>query len=352
VKKRAYLAFININTRKAYVYEMGDKSTAQVIEALKKFLSAVKNVKILQSDQDSAYLSKEFLDIIRNKHIGYTTTTDNDHHLLGIVNRFIHTIRDVNRDEDIPNIVKVYNDTPHRALPKASIQPDKGSTGYFTPNEINPKLEQAYIQWKEAITKETKQNRVIIPVGARVRVRFPTKALEKKRSNFSSQSYIINRKIGNQYQIKAEDGSTDIVPWFSVLPVKAGAKSVSAPTIKNAKRKNVKEILEYNATDNSYRVIYEDNITENIPTKNLREGRPAIPTDLEKAFLKNPASKIRGKWHDPPENLYAFQERSVLADKNMLDPKQKKAIDLFNSRAGHQKGPRALVSSGQSPLEI
>jgi hypothetical protein len=94
VKKRAYLAFININTRKAYIYEMEDKSTAQVVKALKKFLSVVKNVKILQSDQDSAYLSKEFLDIIRDKHIGYTTTTDNDHHLLGIVNRFIRTVRD------------------------------------------------------------------------------------------------------------------------------------------------------------------------------------------------------------------------------------------------------------------
>jgi hypothetical protein len=114
--------------------------------------------------------------------------------------------------------------------------------------------------------------------------------------------------------------------------VKAGASIATSRTIKNAKRKNVKEILEYNATDNSYRVMYEDNTTENIPTKNLREGRPAVPTDLEKAFLKNPSSKVRGKWHNPPENQYAFEQRSALANKNMLGPKQQKAIDFAGSQ--------------------
>ena len=53
----AFLVFININTRKAYAYPMKNKGTFDVINALHKFFNDVKEVKVLCSDQDSAYLS-------------------------------------------------------------------------------------------------------------------------------------------------------------------------------------------------------------------------------------------------------------------------------------------------------
>ena len=56
-----FLIFININTRKAYVYPMKTKGTKDVIEALAKFFNEVKDVKVLRSDQDAAYLSNKTL---------------------------------------------------------------------------------------------------------------------------------------------------------------------------------------------------------------------------------------------------------------------------------------------------
>jgi hypothetical protein len=69
-KSSQWLVFININTRKAYAYPMPDKSSKSVIAALEKFHEDVPEVKILESDQDSAYLSKEFLAKINEYDIG------------------------------------------------------------------------------------------------------------------------------------------------------------------------------------------------------------------------------------------------------------------------------------------
>ena len=52
-----FLIFININTRKAYAHPMKSKGTNDIINALHKFFNDVHNVKVLRSDQDSAYLS-------------------------------------------------------------------------------------------------------------------------------------------------------------------------------------------------------------------------------------------------------------------------------------------------------
>ena len=51
-----FLVFVNINTRKAYAYPMKNKGTSEVINALEKFFREVRGVKVLRSDQDSAYL--------------------------------------------------------------------------------------------------------------------------------------------------------------------------------------------------------------------------------------------------------------------------------------------------------
>lgn len=90
-----YLMFININTRKAYAYPMEGKTAPQVRLALEKFIKDVPEVKSIESDQDSAYLSNTVLDFMKKHNIKYTTTTDDNHNNLGIVNRFMRTIRDM-----------------------------------------------------------------------------------------------------------------------------------------------------------------------------------------------------------------------------------------------------------------
>ena len=68
---------------------MKTKGTKDVIEALSKFFNEVKDVKVLRSDQDAAYLSNKTLEFLRDKGVRYLTTEDENHNVLGIINRFI-----------------------------------------------------------------------------------------------------------------------------------------------------------------------------------------------------------------------------------------------------------------------
>ena len=71
-----YLMFININTRKAYVFEMNGKGAKEVLRSLEEFIKIEPECKSIESDEDTAYLSKTVLDFMRDHDIIYTTTTD------------------------------------------------------------------------------------------------------------------------------------------------------------------------------------------------------------------------------------------------------------------------------------
>ena len=114
-----YLMFININTRKTYKYEMSARGAKEVLRSLNKFIKEEPECKSITSDEDTAYLSKFVIYFMREHNIIYTTTTDNDDNKLGIINRFMRTIRDMKANEsniDILSLVESYNDMPHRSL--------------------------------------------------------------------------------------------------------------------------------------------------------------------------------------------------------------------------------------------
>ena len=108
-----YLMLINVNTRKAYAYEMAGKGADEVLKALNQFIIDVPNVVSILSDQDKAYLSDKVLTFMKAHNINYKTTQDNDHNKLGIINRFMRTVRDLRsrNNADIIHIVKAYNNT-------------------------------------------------------------------------------------------------------------------------------------------------------------------------------------------------------------------------------------------------
>ncbi|KAK8896345.1 hypothetical protein M9Y10_014243 [Tritrichomonas musculus] len=77
---------------------------------------------------------------MREHDIIYTTTTDNDHIKLGIINGFIRTIYDKKSNEpnkDILDLIDSYNDIPHRSL------------NYKSPNETTDEDELEYIDKME-----------------------------------------------------------------------------------------------------------------------------------------------------------------------------------------------------------
>ena len=261
-----YLMLINVNTRKAYAYEMKGKGCDEVLNALIKFINEVPNVSSILSDQDTAYLSSKVLTFMKAHNINYKTTQDNDHNKLGIINRFMRTIRDMRSRNmaDIPEVVKAYNNIPHVSLNNKS------------PNIFTEEDEKEYIK------SQAQVNPYNFQPNERVRLILDKNPLQKNRTNLSKVSYVIDSLSGNQFIIKAADGSVDTVPGYKLLRCE---KSIPlAPTIKNSKRGIVKEIVDYNPRDNKYTVEYDNGEMDEIPAMNLREGNPTKLSRMEREY--------------------------------------------------------------------
>ena len=268
-----YLMFINVNTRKAYAYEMNGKGAKEVLRSLNAFIKSEPQCKAITSDQDTAYLSNSVLEFMREHDIIYTTTFDEDHNKLGIINRFMRTIRDMQSREhvSVADLVDSYNDMPHRSLNNKS------------PNEITEEDELMYIH-----EMEHQVNPYDFKPGDSVRLVLDKSPLVKHRTNLSKESYIIDSKDGNQFIIRAADGSVDTVPGYKLVKCH---DTPLASTIKQGKRGIVKEIRSYNAKKDAYSVTYEmpDDSTakDTIKAKNMREGHPTKLSTMERQYWMN-----------------------------------------------------------------
>ncbi len=282
----AFLIFININSRKAYAYPMLNKGKSEVLKAMQKFVDEVE-CKQLTSDQDSAYLNKDIIDYMISKHITYKTTEDNNHNILGIINRFIKTLRDLNKERDFTNdsmnkCVNEYNNTIHSA------------TG-IAPNKFSNSDEDQYISEMEELTDMiASQKSFSLKHGDKVRVILDKPTIGKKRSNLSNECYIVDSRNGYGYNIVAKDSSTAFYPRHKLVLT---TKGEVANTINNDKRGIIDKILDYNAKSDKYKVVYEGGVTDEIKSKNLRETNPTHLSDIERDYWKNKSM---------PENLRKF----------------------------------------------
>ena len=169
-----FLIFININTRKANAYSMKTKGTNDVIDAMTKFFNEVKDIKVLRSDQDAAYLSNNTLEFLRDKGVRYLPAEDENHYVLGIINQFMRTIRDLAENgfisaEKMKELVDAYNATVYTST-------------NVSPNEMTKEQEREYVM-KKRIGTQDKTRAYDFKSGDRVRIIIEPKAITKKRSN-------------------------------------------------------------------------------------------------------------------------------------------------------------------------
>jgi hypothetical protein len=271
-----YLIVINVNTRKAYQYPMEKKNATCVHESLIKFWKEAPDCKTMVSDQDSAYLSKTILDAFKAKNIKLSTTTDNDHHALGIINRLMRTIRDIAGGDEVlikPERMEVligeYNASIHSA------------TG-FAPDSMTAEDEQKYIA-------EKTQLKDMIPrpgfgIGSFVRILLPKPKIGKVRSNYSMVSYKVIQEKGRSYIVEAKDGSVDTIPAFQLLKCDV-KKYPQAETLKDDKRAVIERIISYSEKTDSYMVKFENEAKlQKRSATVLREGNPTLLSREEKIF--------------------------------------------------------------------
>lgn len=267
-----YLILININTRKAYAYMIHGKGANEIHRALNEFIKVEPQCKAIMSDEDAAYLSNTVLDFMQQHNIIYTTTTDNDHNKLGIINRFMRTIRDMRFNQpklSVLQIVDSYNDMPHGSLHNKS------------PNDITQDDELTYIH-----EMEHQVNPYDFKPGDRVRIVFDANPFVKHRSNLSKVAYIVDSNDGNQFLIRSTDGSVNTMPGYKLI--KATSNIPLATTLDDGKRGVVKSITSYNKSKDTYHIIYDlgngSTMKDTIPSKNMREGHPTKLSTMERQY--------------------------------------------------------------------
>ena len=269
-----FLIIIEINSKKAFAYQMKNKGKGEVYKALSEFINVAKP-KEMTSDQDSAYLSNDIINLMIDHDIDYRTTEDYNHNILGVINRFIRTLRDLNEERDftidsMEKVIDTYNNTIHSATGK-------------TPNEFTDKDQKEYIEEMEKETEEIKDDNWRLNKGDHVRI-VNEKGMNKRRSNVSKEWYEVDTMDGNAFLIKARDESVARIPRHKL--VKGGGIKY-AETLDDGKRGIVESIEGYNEKQDKYKVKYSDGSYDNIKSKNMREGRPTQLSEMEKEYWRD-----------------------------------------------------------------
>ena len=268
---RYFLIIININSRKLYAYPMNDKNTDSVHKALEDFVTKVKDVESMTSDQDHSYITDSMTNFFLSHHIDHQTTLANDHNRLGIINRAIKTLRDLNQSRDFTvksmnRCLKAYNNSIH-------------SSTQMKPNQFDKADEIEYIRKMDELTDSIQHRAKELKPHTHVRIIQDKTLMGKKRSNLTPNAYLIDSKVKNKYIIRAKDDSVAEYPRYRLVPDK---KAKLASTIESkGKRAVIDHIESYNKKH--YKVKYADGSSGNLTLKQMREGRPTklSPQELE-----------------------------------------------------------------------
>ena len=228
-----FLVLVNVNTKKAYVRACPDKTDREITDRIKEVIQSIKDknkpIYTITSDGEGAFQrqgAQAIYDEFNIKH----KVIDNlkyRHTVLSVVDRFIRTLRDMNRPgvledkqshekefrdfstEKMTEFVRLYNNTIHNG------------TGH-TPNEMEADraLEEKYIIKKlYELERRKKIKDFNLEVGTYVRFILPKDPKKKQRYKVSPEAFRIAEKDGNSYIIEAADHNRITVPRWRLFPL-------------------------------------------------------------------------------------------------------------------------------------
>ncbi len=233
---RYWHIFIGVNNRYVIAHPLESKSSEAIHKSLLTFLQRVRPRK-LTSDMEKSFNSTQNRELLKEYHCQYHfVNSKHNHSSLGIIDRFIRTLRDMNtpmksdklQSDDISfrvislnkmlSLLKSYNNTIHTAI-------------NATPLEMytNQNLEKEYIY--ECLEQKYSQTRISdfsLKVGQHVRVRMMrSNGIVKKRFQYSHEKYIISAIRGNMYEVSSKNGNKRLYPRYRLIPVEIPHDDVS-----------------------------------------------------------------------------------------------------------------------------
>lgn len=220
----AFQIFIDILSKKMFVYPLKGQSQDQLLENIKKFHKQVPDLNSLSSDDQ--FNSSKIIQWCEQNKIALSTDVSNDDHMakgnrLGIVDVATKTIKRLIKNyilaartqtyiEKLPDLVENYNSSVHSSL--------NGKT----PDEAYDDMDYQWLRYKRLTDYNLKlSDEVDFEVGDYVRRTRDRKVFKKEETNFLPEIYIISDVQGTKYELMDENG--DIMPrtykYFELMKV-------------------------------------------------------------------------------------------------------------------------------------
>lgn len=219
------LFFIDVFTRKGYGIPMKNKNIEATSRALEHFCETYFTPEVINCDNDGAFMGREFQRVVKEYNILFVENDVGNHRQLGIVDRFIETIKNdiykyfkyyntTNWIDALPRILKTYNGTPHSSL--GGIKPENAHLHFNSLDILQHNLEET----DENLTIANRE--IKFKVGDKVRKK--VKTFMKNRSynpSYSTEIFTIEKINGSRIfldgLIKPVSGDTlQLVPEDSI----------------------------------------------------------------------------------------------------------------------------------------
>ena len=297
---RYWHIFIGTNNHYGVAQPLKNKTASDIKRSLIQFVNQYHPTK-LTSDEESAFIEKSVIQYLTNQHVDMHIITEQNHSALGIIDRFIRTLRDMNIPTEkgtrqshhekyksftpkrMAKLIEIYNDTPNARIK-------------CTPKEMydDPDKEKEYIF--DQLKKRDKQQGIkdlVIKEGSYVRYILPrSNGMVKKRFQYSWECYKVESVKGNMYTLMARDGTVMNLPRFKlILCSKDGSKPNNikwADTIPGKWTGVISKILSFDPRKNKYTVLFTvpggEDYVDVVPVRNLRDSYPQRMSELEREF--------------------------------------------------------------------
>ena len=290
---RYWYVFININTRYADAYPMDNKTKETINIILRQFVNRYHPRKIT-SDEEAGLVADVNINYLKDNKCGLYIIQEKNHSALSLIDRFIRTLRDMNKptnegravstDEEFKfigrrkmnTLLRSYNNTIH------------SSTGY-SPDDMmnNRELERKYIE--KCLSGKSRQEAIqnfYLKPGSLVRFVIDYDKNDKRRYNVSREAYRIESRAGNIYTITALDGTTKDIPRRRLIEVKPDESYAIGKTLETD-RGIVERIIEEagpNTVNVEFKMPGNRRYTKVINRRELRFPTPQFESKIERDF--------------------------------------------------------------------
>jgi hypothetical protein len=236
---------IDVFTRKAYAVPMKNKKAESCIDAMETIINEAGEKPLsITTDSDSTMTnSKLFDDYLNKNEIALDEVILQDHHALGIVDRFARTLKTsigthfirnktLNWVDVLPKLIKQYNNTPHRSI------------NNIKPSNVSASPENTETVLIINIWKSKKNNTVSdLVIGDKVRLKI--KGMFKKNSEPSWSDQVYSVKEIHHHTITLNDDTVHKrqsllkVPQDTLTPVITESRNVFQQATKENKQRHL-----------------------------------------------------------------------------------------------------------------